>query len=410
MEFPFGANNYTILHKVGKDEYSNIYVARCNTNARTVAVKRIDLEEFQIDLDKLHKEMIAWATCNYPNMVHYYCSFLAGAELWIITEFVDGGSIHDIIQYTYSNGFQDETLIASILQGVIQFLIAFHKDELIHRDIKPQNILLGSNGEVRVTDLSHTGSLIESGQRKRARKTIMGNPVYTAPEVLKDDNIGYTMSADIWSLGICAYEMATGKTPYSDLSPLDQVQKVLTSSPPTLSSDQGFSPQFIDFVKKCLTFNPDKRPTAQQLFQHKFIQSSKGQNYIASLLMQQLPPLWERYDILHEGESEHVPKTQNLPKDIFDFNLEEKTPVKEIKTRRLSFNGIATPNKSFMMTVTPPPNQEKEHNPQLIEMSIEVNHIKDKLDEIEKQHFEIQSQIDQTAHLVQKLLKKKNSV
>lgn len=101
------------------------------------------------------------------------------------------------------------------------------------------------------------------------RNTVIGTPFWMAPEVIQE--IGYDCLADIWSLGITALEMAEGKPPYGDIHPMRAIFMIPTKPPPSFRDPDRWSPEFIDFVQKCLVKNPEQRSTASQLLQHEFI-------------------------------------------------------------------------------------------------------------------------------------------
>ena len=114
-----------------------------------------------------------------------------------------------------------------------------------------------------------------------------------APEVLQSG--GHTEKADIWSLGITAIELATGCAPYATLSQVAIVQKILKAPPPQLPRDRDFSPEFRDFVKKCMNFTPNKRPSSEELLQHPFLMKASDASYIADYVLKDLPPLGDRF-------------------------------------------------------------------------------------------------------------------
>ena len=115
-------------------------------------------------------------------------------------------------------------------------------------------------------------SVLTSGQltdTMAKRNTVIGTPFWMAPEVIQE--IGYDCVADIWSLGITALEMAEGKPPYGDIHPMRAIFMIPTKPPPTFKDCDRWSPQFIDFVSRCLVKTPEKRATASQLLHSDFI-------------------------------------------------------------------------------------------------------------------------------------------
>lgn len=338
MDFPHDISKYQLLEQIGCGGTSKVYSAVCLSNNKELAIKIIDLEENQIELEFLYKEVSFWSSSQHPNIVSYYGSFTAGSVIYILMEYLSYGSLHDIMRYNFSKGFHDEIQMSTMLKGVISALQYIHSSGQLHRDIKPGNVLLGYDGSVKIGDFGVAASLLEQGQRKRARYTVIGTPCYMAPEVFKETN-GYTQKADIWSLGITAFELATGEAPYCRLHQMDIVQKIMSMPPPELPQSK-FSPEFRDFVSMCLQTDPQNRPKPEQLLVHPFILRAKDKVYLADTILKSLPPIGKQLKtietkktILHQSLSfDSVEKPQIKPPS-WEFPIEEKVEVSEKKGR-----------------------------------------------------------------------------
>lgn len=116
------------------------------------------------------------------------------------------------------------------------------------------------------------------------RNTVIGTPFWMAPEVIQE--IGYDCLADIWSLGITALEMAEGKPPYGDIHPMRAIFMIPTKPPPSFQEPDQWSPEFIDFVQKCLVKNPEKRATSKQLLAHSFIGKAKSATILQKIIQE----------------------------------------------------------------------------------------------------------------------------
>lgn len=128
------------------------------------------------------------------------------------------------------------------------------------------------------------------------RNTVIGTPFWMAPEVIQE--IGYDCVADIWSLGITALEMAEGKPPYGDIHPMRAIFMIPTKPPPSLRELDKWSPEFINFVNRCLVKNPEERASASEMLQHDFISACifqfffSFQNYVLIFVcIQEMPNL-----------------------------------------------------------------------------------------------------------------------
>lgn len=187
------------------------------------------------------------------------------------------------------NGALQEEHISIIMSSVLKALNYLHSDRKIHRDIKAANILITEGGQVKVGDLG-TSSQLTLSTRKAA--SLVGTPYWMAPEVIRGE--GYDCKADIWSLGITAFELAMGIPPYSELKPADAVRKIVMSEPPRLPSrsriypNNEFSETIRAFIESCLIKDPENRPSAKELLNSLFIRSFTRRNHLAGLIRKYL--------------------------------------------------------------------------------------------------------------------------
>ncbi|EAY15531.1 STE family protein kinase [Trichomonas vaginalis G3] len=357
MDFPLDKQNYELLHKIGETKTGTYWVARCNLNGKLVCIKLINLDLFPVTIDELRKGVSFWATSTNNNLIQYYGAFITDSTLWFLSEYMDGGSIGNIMSFAYQQGFKDEVLLASIFEQVLLFLDYWHENHQIHRDIRPDTILISNDGDVKVGSLGCATCLIQNGQRKRARFTRIGTVSYTAPEAFLEN--GYTEKADIWSLGISAIELATGKNPYSSYEQMSIPMHVMSDNPPELKPQSGFSTKFLNFIKDCLQTNPSKRCSAKELLKSSFIKMSKGKKYIAATLMSNMPPVYKRYEMLHPTEPATESEVPAWAKIASNFKFQ----VSSMKQKSKSLSEIQNKSESNSSDDSPSSPSDTLNNP-----------------------------------------------
>lgn len=182
-------------------------------------------------------------------------------------------------------------LLATILKQVVMATAYVHSQNMIHRDVKASNILVHGSGRIMLGDFGVSDNM-KPGRKK---STFVGSPCWMAPEVI-DQTVGYDNTADMWSLGITAIELAEGNPPYHDMQSMKVLLMVLNSKAPRLSKYVGFSQECYDFVTDCLQKDPRQRLQSRDALQKhwKFFKKAQGIEYVYEKILKDQIPLKER--------------------------------------------------------------------------------------------------------------------
>jgi len=228
-----------------------------------VAIKEIELTDKNVD--SITAEIAIMAINNHPNLVKYIDSFLLSKKrLWVIMEYMGGGCLADIL-FQYENGLRmTELQIATVCFETLKGLQYLHDTHRIHRDIKSDNILVHTDGSIKLADFGYAAQLT---LERQFRNTVVGTPYWMAPELIK--GLEYGPKVDIWSLGIMAMEMAQGEPPYMDHPPLRALFLITTKGIPPLAQPGLWSTNFKDFISQCIN-DEENRPNSQELLKHPF--------------------------------------------------------------------------------------------------------------------------------------------
>ncbi|KAM9779703.1 dual specificity mitogen-activated protein kinase kinase 6-like [Neosynchiropus ocellatus] len=190
-------------------------------------------------------------------------------DVWICMELMDT-SLDKFYKKVIEKGKTiPEDILGKITVAIVKALEHLHRNlSVIHRDVKPSNVLINTEGQVKMCDFGISGHLVDSV----AKTMDAGCKPYMAPERINPDlsQKGYSVKSDIWSLGITMIELAILKFPYDSWgTPFQQLKQVVDEPSPQLPADR-FSPDFVDFISQCLRKKPNERPAYTELMEHPF--------------------------------------------------------------------------------------------------------------------------------------------
>lgn len=296
---------------IGAGAFGSVYSAVNLDSGSLMAVKEIKFQELAGSpslYQQIRDELRVMEMLRHPNVVEYYGIEVHRDKVYIFEEFCQGGSLAALLEL---GRIEDEHIIQVYTMQMLEGLAYLHSKGIVHRDIKPDNILLDHLGVIKFVDFGAAKILARNHRTMmRSRRpnegafggglgvsmssSLTGTPMYMSPEVIKNDTSGRHGAMDIWSMGCVVLEFATGKKPWSHLDNEWTIMYhigVATQHPPLPEPDQ-LSELGINFIKECLTVDPTRRPSAFELMDHRWMLTFRKslQNYDETEMTKSSPP------------------------------------------------------------------------------------------------------------------------
>jgi len=267
------SGRYRLVRRLSRTEMAEVHEAVDEVLGRKVAVKLLlpELAEDDDFVARFRREARAAASLNHPNVVAVYDSGEHEGHYFIVMEFVDGPTLAELIT---DDAPLPEARAAEIGMEIAAALAAAHQQGIVHRDVKPGNVLLGSGGAVKVVDFGIARAVASSTDLTRPG-TIVGSVAYLSPEQAMGEEVG--PAADIYSLGAVLYAMVTRQPPFSGDTPVAVAHQHVHQAPtPPSERNPNVSPAFEAVVLESLAKDPGDRPASAEAVRQRLLDVVEG--------------------------------------------------------------------------------------------------------------------------------------
>jgi len=254
------------LDILGTGSGGNVLKMRHKPTGKICAVKQMRRTFNDEENKRIYMDLQVVLQCECDNIVRCCGYFIKESEVWICMELMT--TCFDKLLKARNKPLPEKFLGAIAASAVKALCYLKEKHNIIHRDVKPSNILINDQGQIKLCDFGISGRLIDSLAKTRAA----GCLPYMAPERIDFSHPSYDIRADVWSLGITLFELATGRSPYAEChTDFDILARVVNDDPPSLPNDMEFTTECRNFITACLTKDCKQRPKYRQLIEHEFI-------------------------------------------------------------------------------------------------------------------------------------------
>ncbi|XP_043723868.1 serine/threonine-protein kinase TIO isoform X1 [Telopea speciosissima] len=261
-----GVENYHVIELVGEGSFGKVYKGRRKYTGQTVAMKFILKHgKSEKDIQNLRQEIEILRKLKHENIIEMLDSFESPQEFCVVTEFAQG-ELFEILEDDKCLPEEQVQAIAKQLVGALYYL---HSNRIIHRDMKPQNILIGAGSVVKLCDFGFARAM---STNTVVLRSIKGTPLYMAPELVREQPYNHT--ADLWSLGVILYELFVGQPPFYTNSVYALIRHIIKDP---VKYPDSMSPNFKSFLKGLLNKVPQNRLTWPALLEHPFVKETSDE-------------------------------------------------------------------------------------------------------------------------------------
>ena len=331
------SDRYQIIKAIGEGGMANVYLAYDTILDRDVAVKvlRGDLANDEKFVRRFQREALSASSLTHPNIVEVYDVGEDHGMYYIVMEYVEGRHLKDLIK---KRGKLTTSEVIDIMLQITDGMSVAHDSYIIHRDIKPQNIMILENGLVKIMDFGIAMAL--NSTQLTQTNSVMGSVHYLPPE--QASGKGATLQSDIYSMGIVMYELLTGKLPYKGDNAVEIALKQLKEPLPDIREELPNIPQSIEnIIIKATAKNPKNR-YADAREMHEDLLTCMDESRVNE------PPIKLPYREFAESETKKVPKKEVVSDNKLSYDTLEKDDD-EVMAKQITKNDLKKQNKLLIV-------------------------------------------------------------
>ncbi len=331
------SDRYQIIKAIGEGGMANVYLAYDTILDRDVAVKvlRGDLANDEKFVRRFQREALSASSLTHPNIVEVYDVGEDHGMYYIVMEYVEGRHLKDLIK---KRGKLTTSEVIDIMLQITDGMSVAHDSYIIHRDIKPQNIMILENGLVKIMDFGIAMAL--NSTQLTQTNSVMGSVHYLPPE--QASGKGATLQSDIYSMGIVMYELLTGKLPYKGDNAVEIALKQLKEPLPDIREELPNIPQSIEnIIIKATAKNPKNR-YADAREMHEDLLTCMDESRVNE------PPIKLPYREFAESDTKKVPKKEVVSDNKLSYDTLEKDDD-EVMAKQITKNDLKKQNKLLIV-------------------------------------------------------------
>ncbi|XP_041347923.1 serine/threonine-protein kinase 36-like isoform X2 [Gigantopelta aegis] len=348
-------DNYHVLDIIGEGSFGKVYKGRKKFSGQIVALKFIPkVGKSEKELRSLRREIEIMRGLHHDNIIEMLDSFETDKEVAVVTDYAEG----ELFQILEDDGNLPEEQVQTIACQLVSALFYLHSHRILHRDMKPQNILLGKDGVVKLCDFGFARAM---SFNTLVLTSIKGTPLYMSPELVEEKPYDHT--ADLWALGCILYELFTGTPPFFTTS-IFQLVNMIIKDP--VKWPKNMSVHFKDFLQGLLNKNPKGRLSWPDLLHHPFVTDDVKVSEEDTLLQSPFTqPLTASMMMLKEKQAKekaHLPGTSKILAKARKKALEDEGKKKPAKPQAWAGEKEAQPESVIPVHSDRPHSQEWDGN------------------------------------------------